>query len=159
MNHVYTHRSADPVLGIRVGCDACRRANAQGHSPNGAIMRLAKALAEYGAERTRDDEGNYRHARRSAVIRDASRVKPRITLETVLSAEGWYASHKRVPSQADLATIIGVAVETGETDTVREALETAVRDASAEGERVRSAQDRALRRERIARLASDWAGE
>jgi hypothetical protein len=149
--HTYTHRSADPVLGIRVGCDACRRANGMGHSPRGAIMRLARDLAEYGAEQTRLADGTYRHARRTAVVKgDGSRVRPRITLENVLAAERWYASHERVPSQADLRTILGAAMAgtQDEQAILRDALTAAKRDASPEGERVRAAQDREQRRER-----------
>lgn len=148
-SYTFTHHSADPILGIRVGCDACRRANGQGHSPRGAIMRLAKDLAEYGAERTRLEDGTYRHARRTAVVKgNGARVKPRITLENVLAAESWYATHKRVPSQADLRTIIGGAETAEDQDLLRDALTIAKRDASPEGERVRAEQDRAQRRER-----------
>jgi len=156
--HTYTHRSADPILGIRVGCDACRRANGEGHAPRGAIMRTAKALAEYGAEATRDENGNYRHARRTAVIRgDGSRVRPRITLENVLDAERFWADRAKSPHAADLRAVIESTV--GDADAqaiVREALETAKRDASAAGETVRAAQDRATRREadRARRIAA-----
>ena len=150
--HTFTHHAADPILGIRVGTDACKRANAQGHSPRGAIMRYARDLAVYGAERTRDEDGNYRHARRSASIKDPSRARPRITLENVLAAEAWYADRRKRPHAATLADAINAAVgDNAASARVRAALNAAVLDASAEGERVRAAQERAAAAARRAR--------
>jgi hypothetical protein len=136
--HVYTHHAADPVLGIRVGSDACKRANEKGHPPRGAVMRYAKDLALYGAERNRAEDGSYRHARRSAVVKDSSRVRPRITLENVLAAERRYAQELRRGSDASIRG----AIETGDLDGARADVTAAVRDASPEGERVRAAQER-----------------
>jgi hypothetical protein len=147
--HVYTHHGPDPVLGIRVGADACRRANLKGHRPRGAVMRYAKDLALYGAERTRMEDGSYRHARRTAVVGPKG-GKPRITLENVLAAEARYANERKRGSDA---TIAG-AIQAGDHDATRAALEAAVRDASPEAERVRAAQDRASRAERARRVTA-----
>jgi len=147
--HVYQYRTADPVLGIRVGTDACKRATAKGHSPRGAIMRLAKDLAVYGQNATRDEAQNLRHARRTAEIKgDGSRVGHRITLECVLAAEAWYASHRKQPSRADMATMIATARDEGTLDKAREAITIAVHDNSDEAERVRATQNRAEARAR-----------
>lgn len=138
MTHTYTHHKADPVLKIRVGSDACRRANEQGHRPRGAIMRYARELARYGAERNRADDGTYRPARRTAVVKDPSRVQPRITLENVLAAERRF---KHEPKRGADVTLAG-AIRTGDYDGVRSDLEAAVRDASPVAERVRYEQER-----------------
>lgn len=154
MTHTYTHHKADPILGIRVGSDACRRANAKGHRPRGAVMRYAKQLALYGAERTRAADGSYRHARRSAVVRDPSKVKPRITLENVLAAERRFAQERK--RGAD--TTVAGAIRTGDHDGVRADLTAAVRDASPEAERVRAAQEREMAAQARARRIAAKGG-
>lgn len=145
----YQYRSADEVLGIRIGRNACERLATQNHSPRGAVARLAADLARYGAEHTRDAEGNFRPAFTSNEVRDPSRVQPRVAIENVLAAERWYATHKRVPSQADLRSMIAGTVGDDEaTATAREAIADALRGSSSDGERERSAQARKARRER-----------
>jgi len=87
----------------------------------------------------------------------SSRVRPRITLENVLDAERFWADRAKSPHAADLRSVIESTVGDAESQAiVREALETAKRDASAAGETVRAAQDRATRREadRARRIAA-----
>jgi len=155
--YCYGYRAADPVLGIRIGRNAAERAATMNHSPRGAIMRLAADLARYGAEHTRDAEGNLRPAFTSNEVRDPSRVKARVAIENILAAERWYATHAKVPSQADLrAMIAGTVGDDDAAATAREAIADALRGSSSAGERVRSAQARKARAERDAarRLAA-----
>jgi len=148
----FKHTGVDERVGMRIGSDAAKRIVSQNHALTGATVRLAASLSRYGQDRTKDEAGNLRHARRTAEIKgDGSKCQYRVTLETILAAERWYATHKREPQNADLAGMLGLAAETGETDQVRDAIEIAIRDASAEGETVRAAQTRAARREREAR--------
>lgn len=153
----YQYRAADPVLGIRIGRNAAERLASQNHSPRGAVARLAADLARYGAEHTRDAEGNFRPAFTSNEVRDPSRVKPRVAIENVLAAERWYATHAKRPNEADLrAMIAGTVGDADAADVAREAIADALRGSSSDGERERSAQLRKARNERDAarRLAA-----
>lgn len=154
LTHTYRPHGADPVLGIRIGADACRRANEQGHRPRGAIMRYARELALYATERNRLADGSVRHARRSASVKDPSRVKPRVTLENVLAAERRFKHEPKRGADVTIAGAIMVAVATGDEDGVRSDLEAAVRDASPEAERIRHAQERKQAQQRARKLTA-----
>lgn len=109
----FGHTSPHPDLGIRLGVNVAQACAEEDLSPKGSVLRLARDLALYGADSTRDAAGNILPAPLTGAVKDPSRIRATLLLSHLRAAARWYASHDKVPSHADMRTMIETARDEG----------------------------------------------